>query len=94
MRRNCNKLHIFTVHLYELKDAAALRVFEKKIEHTTLGVVRVGDDYRLSANKELHNLFNDNDIVQRINIHLSDVSRIERDKILIKKIMSFGEEDE
>ena len=49
-------------------DAAALRVFERKVLRKIFVPVRVGDDYRIRFNSELYELFNDIDVVQRINI--------------------------
>ena len=49
-------------------DAAALRVFERKVLHKIFGPVRVGNDFRNRFNSELYELLNDIDVVQRINI--------------------------
>ena len=49
-------------------DAAALRVFERKVVHKIFGPVRVGNDFRIRFNSELYELLNDIDVVQRINI--------------------------
>ena len=49
-------------------DAAALRVFERKVLRKILGPVRVGDYFRIQYNSELYELLNDLDVVQRINI--------------------------
>ena len=49
-------------------DAAALRVFERKVLCKILGPVRVGDDFRIRFNSELYELLKDIDVVQRINI--------------------------
>ena len=48
-------------------DAAALKVFERKVLRKTFGPVRVGDDYRIRFNSELYELLKDIDVVQRIN---------------------------
>ena len=48
-------------------DAAALGVFERKVLRKIFGPVRVGDDYRIRTNRELHELFNNMDIAKRIN---------------------------
>ena len=64
-------------------DAAALRVFERKVLRKIFGLVRVGDDFRIRFNSELYELLNDIDIVQRINIQrlrgLAYVVRMEED---------------
>ena len=49
-------------------DAAALRIFERKVLRMTFGSVRVSDDFRIRFNSELYELLNDIDVVQRINI--------------------------
>ena len=49
-------------------DAAALRVFERKVLYKIFGPVRVGDDFRIRLNSELCELLNDIDVVQRITI--------------------------
>ena len=60
-------------------DAAALRVFERKI----FGPVRVGDDFRIRVNSELYEHLTDMDVVQRINNQrlrwLGHVVRMEKD---------------
>ena len=48
--------------------AAALEVFVRKLLRKIFGSVRVGDDYRIQNNRELHELFNDIDVAMRINI--------------------------
>ena len=64
-------------------DAAALRVFERKVLRKIFGPVRVGDDFRIRYNSELYELLNDMDVVQRINIQrlrwLGHVVRMEED---------------
>ena len=64
-------------------DAAALRVFERKVLPKIFGPVRVGDDFRIRFNSELYELLNDMDVVQRINIQrlrwLGHVVRMEED---------------
>ena len=50
-------------------DAAALRVFERKVLRKSFGSVRVGDDFRIRFNSELYEVPNDMGVVQRINIH-------------------------
>ena len=45
-------------------DTAALRAFKRKV----LGLVRVANDFRIRSNSELHELLNDMDVAQRINI--------------------------
>ena len=49
-------------------DAAALRVFERKVLRKIFGAVRVGDDFRIRFDSELYELLNDIDVMQRINI--------------------------
>ena len=49
-------------------DAAALRVFVRKVLRRIFGPVRVGDDFRIRFNSELYELLNDIDVMQRINI--------------------------
>ena len=49
-------------------DAAALRVYERKVLRKIFGPVRVGDDFRIRFNNELYELCNDIDIVQPINM--------------------------
>lgn len=49
-------------------DAAALGVFERKILRKIFGPICVGDAYRIRWNDELYELYDDVDIVQRINI--------------------------
>ena len=49
-------------------DAAALRVFERKVLRKIFDPVRIGDDFRIRFNSELYELINDVDVVQRINI--------------------------
>ena len=46
-------------------DAAALRVFERKVLRKIFGPVRVGSDFGIRSNNEL---LNEIDFVQRINI--------------------------
>ena len=64
-------------------DAAALRVFERKVLRKIFGPVRVGDDFRIRFNSELYELLNDMDVVQCINIQrlrwLDHVVRMEED---------------
>ena len=43
-------------------DAAALRVFERKVLHKIFGSVRIGDDFRVRSNSELYELLNDIDL--------------------------------
>ena len=45
-------------------DAAALRVFERKVLRKIFGAVRVGDDFRIRFNSELYELLNDMDVVR------------------------------
>ena len=40
-------------------DAAALRIFERKVLRKIFGPVRVGDDFRIRSNRELYELLND-----------------------------------
>ena len=47
-------------------DAAALRVFERKVLRKILGPKRVGDDFRILFNSELYELLNDMDVLQRL----------------------------
>ena len=49
-------------------DAAALRVFERKVLRKIFGPMRVDADFRIRFNSELYELLNDMDVVQRINI--------------------------
>ena len=49
-------------------NAAALRVFERKVLRKIFSPVRVGDDFRIRFNSELYELLNDMDVGQRINI--------------------------
>ncbi|XP_043064519.1 uncharacterized protein LOC122320475 [Drosophila ficusphila] len=49
-------------------DAAALEVFERKILRKIFGPVCVGDTYRIRWNHELYELYDDIDVVSRINI--------------------------
>ena len=44
-------------------DAAALRVFERKVLRKIFGTVRVGDDFCIRFNSELYKLLNDIDVV-------------------------------
>ena len=44
-------------------DAAALKVFERKVLRKIFDPVRVGDDFRIRFNSELYELLNDMDIV-------------------------------
>ena len=64
-------------------DAAALAVFERKVLRMIFGPARVGDDYRIRTNRELYELFNDMDVVKRINNQrfrwLGHVVRIDED---------------
>ena len=64
-------------------DAAALRVFERKLLRKIFGPVRVGDDFRIRFKSELYELLNDMDVVHRNNIQrlrwLGDVVRMEKD---------------
>ena len=64
-------------------DAAAFRVFERKVLRKIFGPVRVGDDFRIRYNSELYELLNDLDVVQCINIQrlrwLGHVVRVEED---------------
>ena len=57
------------VLLYDVKslsgDAAAFRIFGRKVLRKIFSLVRVGDDFRLS---ELYDLLNDLDVVQSISI--------------------------
>ena len=75
-------------------DAAALRVFERKVLRKIFGPVRVGDDFRIRFNSELYELLNDNmDVVQRINIQrlrwLGHVVRMEEDA-LARRVFDAG----
>ena len=47
-------------------NAAALRVFERKVIRKMFDTVRVGNDFRIRSNSELYELLNDIDVVQRI----------------------------
>ena len=47
-------------------DAAALRVFERKIVRKIFDSVRVGDDFLIQFNSELYELLNDIDVIQRL----------------------------
>ena len=62
-------------------DAAALRVFERKVLRKIFGPVRAVDDFRIRFNSELYELLDDKDVVQRNNIQrlcwLGHVVRIE-----------------
>ncbi|XP_043063419.1 uncharacterized protein LOC122319764 [Drosophila ficusphila] len=49
-------------------DAAALEVFERKILRKIFGPVCVGDTYRIKWNHELYELYDDIDVVSRMNI--------------------------
>ena len=65
-------------------DAAALRVFARKVLRKIFGAVRVGNNFRIRYNSELYKLLNDDlDVVQRINIKrlrwLGHVVRLEED---------------
>ena len=57
-------------------DAAALRVFERKVLRKIFGSVRVGDDFRIRFNSELYELLNDVDVVLR---WLGHAVRMEQD---------------
>ena len=57
-------------------DAAAFRVFWRKVLRKIFGPMRVEDDFLLRFNSELCELLNDIDVEQRINIH---VVRMEED---------------
>ena len=64
-------------------DAAALRLFERKVLSKIFSPVRVDDDLRIRFNSELYELLNNMDVVQRINIQwlrwLGYVVRMEKD---------------
>ena len=64
-------------------DAATLRVLERKVVYNILGPVRVGDDFCIRYNSELHEFLNDIDVVQRINIQrlrwLGNICREQKD---------------
>ena len=64
-------------------DAATLKEFERKVLRKIFGPVRVGADFRIRFNSELHELLNDIDVLQRINNHrlrwLGYVVRLEED---------------
>ena len=64
-------------------DAAALRVFERKVVRKIFGPVRVRDDFRIKHNDKLYVLLNNIDVVQCINIQrlrwFGHVVRIEED---------------
>ena len=64
-------------------DAAALRVFERKVLRKIFDPVQVGDDFRMRFNSELYELLNNIHVVQRINIKrlrwLGHVVRMEED---------------
>ena len=49
-------------------DAAALRVFERKVLYKILAPVRVGDNFHIRCNSALNNA-NNVDVVQRINYY-------------------------
>ena len=44
-------------------DAAALRIFKRKVLRKIFGPVRVGDDFRIRFNSELYELLNGMDVV-------------------------------
>ena len=76
------KTFILPVYLYGAEawtllstDAAALRVFERKVLRKIFGPVRVGDDFRIRFNRELYELLNDIDVVYRINSQRLHVAR-------------------
>ena len=84
-------------------NAAALRVFERKILLKIFRPVRVGDDFRIRSNNELYELLKDMDIVQRINVQrlpwLGEVVVIEQDVptrkgFLMQGFAEVGEEDD
>ena len=79
-------------------DAAALRVFQRKVLRKIFGPVRVGDDFHILSNNELYVLPNDIVVVQRINIHqllwLSQVVRMEEDALARRRSAEVGEEDD
>ena len=65
------KMLILPVFLYDAEawtDAAAFRVFERKVLRKIFGPVQVSDDFHIRFNSELYDLLNDIDAVQRINI--------------------------
>ena len=49
-------------------DAAALKVFDRKVLRKILGPVQVGDNFHILYNSELYGLLNDLYVVQRVNI--------------------------
>ena len=67
-------------------DAAALRVFERKVLRNIFGQVRVDDDFRIRFNSKVYELLNDLDVVQRINIQrlrwLGHVVRMEKNAVV------------
>ena len=74
-------------------DAAALRVFERKVLCKIFGSVRVSDNFRIRYNSVLYELLNDLDVVQRINIQqlrwLGHAVRMEEDA-LARRIFDVG----
>ena len=80
-------------------NAAALRVFERKILLKIFGPVRVDDDFRIRFNSELYVLLNDIDVVQRINIQrlrwLGHGLRMEEDALARRVFRAeVGDEDD
>ena len=49
-------------------DAGVCGVFERKVLRKIFGPLRVGDDFRIRTNDELYELYNDMDVVQRVNV--------------------------
>ena len=69
------KTVIFPMLLYDVKawtllntDAAALKVFERKVLRKIFDPLGIGDDFRIRSNNVLHKPFNNIDVVQRISI--------------------------
>ena len=77
-------------------DAAALKVFERKVQRKIFGPVR--DDFRIRFNSELYELLNDMDVVQRIKIQqlrwLGQVVRMEEDAPARRVFAEIGKEDD
>ena len=58
----------FKLYIYGCTDAAALRVFERKVLRKIFGPVQVDDDFRIRFNSDLYELLNEIGVVQHINI--------------------------
>ena len=70
-------------------NAAALRVFERKVLRKIFGPVGVGDDFRIWSNNELHKLLSDIDVVQR-SCCLGHVVRMEDNLVCVGRTKSIG----